>query len=179
MKRSIFTTVFALGFTFCLGGTVFGQGDGTVPPASKPDVQASPSPAIAAPVQGGGIFEFVEETHDFGELMQGGDASVTFKFKNVGTEAIVITDARKSCGCTTPKNWTKDPIPPGGEGYVDVAYDSNRIGGFDKSVTLISNASGGDKVLKIKGNILPKPAAPDYTAPAVTPATPVAPAGGH
>lgn len=178
MKRSIFTTVFALGITFCLGGAAFAQGDGaaTPPAATKPDVQASPSPALAAPAQGGGIFEFVEETHDFGELMQGGDASFTFKFKNVGTEAIVISDARKSCGCTTPKNWTKDAVPPGGEGYVDVAYDSNRIGGFNKSVTIISNASGGDKVIYIKGNILPKPQDPDYTAPQVTPATP---AGGH
>lgn len=143
------------------------------PPASatKPAGLTSPAPAEAAPAQGGGIFKFEEETHDFGEMLQGGDASYVFKFTNVGTEDIVIKLAKGSCGCTVPK-WSTEPVAPGASGEIAVKYDSNRIGVINKNVTLISNAAGGEKILYIKGNISPKPAEPDYTAPAATPAAP-------
>jgi hypothetical protein len=178
MKHLFTTSVFALGLVLTLGGSAFAQNAVATPPSTnelKPTVAAQPAPAAEAAKPGGGIFKFEEETHDFGEMMQGGDASYTFKFQNVGTEDIVITLAKGSCGCTVPE-WSKDPVHPGETGEIAVKYDSNRIGGINRNVTLISNAAGGEKVLYIKGNISPKPAEPDYTAPAATPAVP---AGGH
>ncbi len=180
MKRLFTTSVFALGLLVSFGGPLMAQNAVATPPSTselKPAVaaQPSPAPAVEAAKPGGGIFKFEEETHDFGEMMQGGDASYTFKFQNVGTEDIVITLAKGSCGCTVPK-WSTEPVHPGEFGEIAVKYDSNRIGGINKNVTLISNAAGGEKLIYIKGNILPKPAEPDYTAPAATPAVP---AGGH
>lgn len=176
MKRSIFTSVIALGLFLMVGSFASAQvtpagtvpTNATNPPAATGSV-AAPSGPVEIPVkQGGGIFQFEEETHDFGELMQGGDASWVFKFTNVGTEDIVITTAKGSCGCTVP-TWSSEPIAPGKTGEIAVKYDSNRIGGIAKNVTIISNAAGGEKVIYIKGNILPKPVEPGQEAPAPAP----------
>ena len=118
----------------------------------------------AAPA-GGAQITFEEETHDFDELVQGGDASYVFKFTNTGTEDLIISTAKGSCGCTVPK-WSSEPVAPGAEGEIAVRYDSNRIGVISKSVTINSNAANAPiKTIYIKGNISPKPAAPSFLAP--------------
>lgn len=126
---------------------------------------STPMFAQEAEVAGGAQITFEEETHQFGELMQGGDASTVFKFTNTGTEDLIISGARGSCGCTVPK-WSTEPVAPGAEGEIAVRYDSNRIGPISKSVTINSNATNAPvKTIYIKGNISPKPAEPSYLAP--------------
>ncbi len=116
---------------------------------------------------------FEKEIHDFGTLTQGGDATTEFKFVNTGSEPLIISNARGSCGCTVPQ-WPKKPIKPGESAVINVKYDSNRIGPINKSVTIASNASNEPtKVLRIKGNIKAKEVAP--TALPVKPASPGAP----
>lgn len=174
------TTFSLLAMLFVLQGLLFAQKEvkpavvaptnaATAPAAANPVMPAvlsAPAPAApAAPVPGGGIFTFETDTHQFGEMQQGGDASWTFKFTNTGTEAIKIEQVKPQCGCTTPKEWPREPIMPGQSGEIMLKYDSNRVGGFDKFVTIISNASEVDKKLYIKGNILAKPADPTFTAP--------------
>lgn len=164
------TLTFASLFALCLfASSVFAQqvvpGGAAVSPAIPPASATPATPAVPeVPAPGGGILKFEEEIHDFGDMMQGGDASFIFKFTNTGTEPIVIQDAKKSCGCTTP-SFSTEPVKPGEEGEIHVKYDSNRIGGFDKTVTVISNASEPTKIIKIKGNILAKPADPTFQAP--------------
>ncbi len=117
--------------------------------------------------------EFEKDIHDFGTLTQGGNASTEFMFTNTGSEPLIISNARGSCGCTVP-SWPKQPIKPGETSSIKVKYDSNRIGPINKSVTITSNAGNEPtKVLRIKGNITAKD-----VAPAVLPvkeATPGAP----
>jgi hypothetical protein len=172
MKTTItFASLFAL---FLLQGSLFAQ---VVAPGSVPVSPTSPPAAVTAapapPVAGGGILKFEEEIHDFGDMEQGGDASFIFKFTNTGSEDIVIQDAKKSCGCTTP-SFSTEPVKPGAQGEIHVKYDSMRLGGFNKPVTVISNASEPTKVITIKGNILAKPADPTFVAPVQG-----APAPGH
>jgi hypothetical protein len=178
MKRLFATSILALGTMFFFSGSLTAQAPAPSPnpqPAAKPTVDAhaghdhAAHPEVVAAAQGGGIFKFEEETHDFGEMMQGGDASFVFKFTNVGTEDIKITLAKGSCGCTVP-TWPQEAIAPGASGEIAVKYDSNRIGEFNKNVTIISDAAGGEKVIYIKGKVNPKPADPVFTAPAEGPA---------
>ena len=83
-------------------------------------------------------------------------ASYEFKFKNTGNQAIVIASAQASCGCTTP-DWTKTPVMPGKSGIVKAVYNSaGRPGVFAKTVTVMSNATEGSKVLSLKGTVLTK-----------------------
>ncbi len=101
-----------------------------------------------------GQFQFEKETHDFGIVIDGVKATYIFKFKNVGDQPIIMNQVKPSCGCTSPV-WTKTPILPGQEGEIKVIYNStNRIGSFNKSITISSNADPASKVVYIKGLVI-------------------------
>jgi hypothetical protein len=94
-------------------------------------------------------FSFADETHDFGRITQGEKVSYGFKFKNTGGSDLLITEAHGSCGCTVPR-YPRDPIPPNGEGVIDVTFDSDgKSGRVDKTVTVMGNTSPNTKILKI------------------------------
>lgn len=99
---------------------------------------------------------FEKETHDFGKLQKGDPGTCTFVFKNTGTEPLILSNVKASCGCTTP-SWPKEPIAPGKKGEIKVKYDTNRIGVINKSVTITSNAKTATKVLRILGEVEPEP----------------------
>jgi len=97
--------------------------------------------------------QFEKTEHDFGTLNQGDPAIYEFVFKNVGDEPLIITSAVGSCGCTVP-SYSKEPVPPGGTGKIQVKYDSQRIGPINKTVTVTSNATNQPTVtLRIKGEV--------------------------
>ncbi len=100
---------------------------------------------------------FEEMSHDFGSFKESdGSQSFTFSFKNEGTAPLVLSNVRASCGCTTPK-WTREPVAPGAEGSISVAYNpKNRPGSFNKTVTVSSNAENGTVVLRISGKVEPR-----------------------
>ena len=99
-----------------------------------------------------GQFAFTEETYDFGNIARGTPVTHEFVFNNTGKEPIVISNVQASCGCTTPK-WPKEPILPGKDGVITVQYNAANPGGFNKSVTITSNAASPTKVLYIKGTV--------------------------
>ncbi|SDX41181.1 DUF1573 domain-containing protein [Hymenobacter psychrophilus] len=109
-----------------------------------------------AAVRAQGVLTFEGEQHDFGSIPEGVMAAHEFRFKNTGNQPIVIANVQASCGCTTP-DWTKTPIMPGKSGMVKAVYSSaGRPGVFNKTVTVVSNASTPSEVLTIKGNVLNK-----------------------
>jgi hypothetical protein len=97
--------------------------------------------------------EFQTEIIDYGTIEQNADGIREFKFKNIGTAPLIISDAKKSCGCTVP-TWPKAPIKPGESSSIKVKYDTKRIGTINKSVILISNAERNSIILRIKGKVL-------------------------
>lgn len=97
---------------------------------------------------------------DYGTIEKGADPYRVFAFTNTGNEPLLISNARGSCGCTVP-TWPKQAIPPGATGEIKVRYDTNRVGPFQKRVTLTTNAGDQPVVLTIKGKVENKPAAPD------------------
>ena len=88
---------------------------------------------------------------NYGILQQNDDGNRTFKFYNVGSEPLIIVNVNSSCGCLVP-TWPKNPIMPGESGIIKAHYSTDRIGAFEKTLTVFSN-SENDKtiVLKIKG----------------------------
>ena len=93
------------------------------------------------------------ENFDFGKIKQGVPATHKFIFTNKGKVPMVITNAQPSCGCTTP-DWTKDPIPPNGQGFVQATYNAAAVGAFDKSITVMTNVETGVVLLRIHGEVL-------------------------
>jgi hypothetical protein len=110
-----------------------------------------------------GELTFEKETHDFGAITEGVQATYEFKVKNVGNQPVVIANVQPSCGCTTP-DWTKDPILPGKTGVIKASYNTiGRPGPFHKSITVTSNAATPTKVIFIKGEVGPKDLKTSYT----------------
>ncbi|WP_397445589.1 DUF1573 domain-containing protein [Polaribacter sp. R77954] len=95
-------------------------------------------------------FKFEEEVIDYGKIHKGANGERTFVFTNIGDQPLVIKNVRSSCGCTIPKK-PVNPILPGKKGEIKVSYDTKRVGGFSKSITIFSNAKNPRKVIKIKG----------------------------
>ena len=97
---------------------------------------------------------FEKEIHDFGTFEQHGNGLYEFKFTNTGDAPLIISNSKGSCGCTVPI-WPKAPIAPGASDVIKVKYDTKRIGAFNKSVTITSNAKiEATKVIRIKGKTL-------------------------
>ncbi len=107
------------------------------------------------------VITFTRTEHDFGKINEAdGRVTTIFEFKNEGMAALVLSNVRASCGCTTPK-WTREPIEPGQTGQITVTYNPNgRPGRFQKTVTITSNATEPTTRVYIKGEVIPKPAQP-------------------
>jgi len=137
------------------------------------NINAQTTPTAAATKTSNAKMEFEKEVHDYGKIEQNANGECEFVFTNTGTEPLVITKAKGSCGCTVPV-WPKEPIAPGASSSIKVKYATNRIGLINKTVTITSNASNApNKVIRIKGEVL-NPAA--GASPEVKPAGPVS---GH
>ena len=92
----------------------------------------------AQEVVNGPVISLDKATHDYGTITQSGNGACEFTVTNSGTEPLIISRCKGSCGCTVPK-CDKDPIMPGATSAISVKYDTKRIGPINKSVTITSN----------------------------------------
>lgn len=109
--------------------------------------------------------QFQETTHDFGKIKEeGGKVTGRFIFTNVGTEDLILTNVRPGCGCTAA-NYTKDPVAPGQQGFIDATYNPyNRPGGFNKNIRVTTNeprftdgSNSAPHMIFIKGEVIKRP----------------------
>ena len=114
-----------------------------------------------------------KETHNYGNIAYEANGECVFTVTNNGTQELIITGARGSCGCTVP-TYPKDPILPGASATIRVTYDTKRSGDFKKSVTITSNAvNEPSKTVYIQGTVAAKPEGTAPVAPSTGPtATP-------
>ncbi|MBC5773178.1 DUF1573 domain-containing protein [Pontibacter sp. KCTC 32443] len=106
--------------------------------------QQQPKKQVTAPqaqAKAGPVITFEEAEYNFGDITQGDVVEHTFKFKNTGTQPLVIERVDVTCGCTTPA-WTKEPIMPGKTGTVTAKFNSaGKLGQQKKPITVHSNAA--------------------------------------
>ena len=108
-------------------------------------------PAKAKPA--GPQIEFSEVKYDFGTIKQGDVVDHVFKFKNTGTQPLVISNIGVSCGCTTPE-WTKDPVMPGKTGTISAKFNSTgKMGMQNKVLTVESNSAAGNAMVSLVGEV--------------------------
>ncbi len=121
--------------------------------AAQPDAKKSTGPQ--------GTPEFTDTVFNFNKVIDGEIVEHRYKFKNTGKGDLLIRDAHGSCGCTTT-GYTKDVIPPGGEGYVDASFNSSGRGTAEgmlneKMITVNFEQSSIETViLKFKANVFSK-----------------------
>ena len=99
---------------------------------------------------------FEKAHHDFGRVGENdGDAVYDFSFTNTGTAPLVIQNVVTTCGCTTPE-YTRQPIRPGGTGFIKISYDvKGRPGPIDRNITVYTNSSPPTTNIRISGSVVP------------------------
>lgn len=96
--------------------------------------------------------KFEKTTHDFGELEKGAPCEYTFQFTNTSEQPIILSRVKASCGCTTP-SYTKEEVAAGASGTINVKYNSQRVGPFNKTITVTYDSVERPIVLYIKGKV--------------------------
>ncbi|MEM6769688.1 MAG: DUF1573 domain-containing protein [Bacteroidota bacterium] len=90
----------------------------------------------------------------FGEVPRGEVVEHDFAFTNTGSQPLLITKARSTCGCTVP-SYPEEPILPGESGVISVAFDTkNKYGRQRKPITITANTLPAMSVIYMDGTIL-------------------------
>jgi hypothetical protein len=98
--------------------------------------------------------KFETDVYDFGKVKQGDSVTHEFKFTNVGTKPLIITESSAACGCTVPK-WPKFPIKPGDSGIIKVTFNSTGKSGLQKKrIVIISNTVPNNTVVYLVGQVI-------------------------
>ncbi len=119
----------------------------------QPKETAKPVSTKAVEATGNAKMSFENSTWDFGTIKQGATVEYIFKFENTGTEPLIITKAKGSCGCTAPK-WPKEPIAPGETGEIQVKFNSRgKKGTQKKTVTIWANTTPNQTRLRVNGEV--------------------------
>lgn len=98
-------------------------------------------------------FAWEATTFDFGKVKLNSPVTHEFRFTNSGSTPLVISTVQASCGCTVTE-YSREPIAPGGEGFVKATYDAAKLGTFNKTVIVNANAEEGVVKLSIKGEVV-------------------------
>lgn len=96
-------------------------------------------------------------SHYFGCIEENnGKVNHTFHITNTGNSPLIIRHVESSCGCTVTR-WSRQPIPPGKTTSITITFNpQNREGKFNKIITVYTNATVPNHILKISGNVIKK-----------------------
>jgi hypothetical protein len=78
-------------------------------------------------------------SRNYGTIVEGQKLNVSYRFRNIGTNPLVIGQVRPSCGCTIAEQPQK-PIAPGEEGEIKAIFNSEHHTGVNHK-TLFVNAN--------------------------------------
>jgi len=103
----------------------------------------------------GPIAKFDKTVNDFGNIDQGIPRTAEFILTNDGKEALLISPAKASCGCTN-LNYSQEPVMPKKSTKISATYNAAAPGPFTKTITIVTNADANQVVLMIKGTVIKK-----------------------
>ncbi|MDZ4823597.1 MAG: DUF1573 domain-containing protein [Flavobacteriales bacterium] len=103
---------------------------------------------------GGPLLTLAEEEHEFGQIKKDSEAICSFKVTNTGDQPLIISKCKASCGCTVPE-CDPTPILPGAANEIKVQYKTDKLGTFNKFITITSNSKDSTEVkVRIKGEVI-------------------------
>ena len=97
--------------------------------------------------------KFEKRTQKFEKVKAGETLSFDFLFFNTGTEPLVLSEVKVSCGCTKPE-FPKAPVPRGESATIHVTFDTKgKIGYQDRVLEVYSNAKNNPAKIRFKGMV--------------------------
>ena len=109
------------------------------------------------------VITFEETEHDFGTIVNGTPVETKFKYTNTGKTPLVVSNIKSTCGCTVPKDWSKEPLAPGESDKFTVKFNGKGNGKVSKSLTMTTNTEKGTQIVKITAMVEADPNAPQKT----------------
>lgn len=102
--------------------------------------------------------KFDSKQKDIGTIHEEkGVVKVEYKFTNTGTKPLIINQV-KTPTIRIKAEWIKKPILPKKSGIITVFYNPQREkGSFSRTLTILSNAKNNITIIKIRGNVIPRP----------------------
>lgn len=125
-------------------------------PSTATDPDAAVDPQNAPQIT------FEQEKVAVGEITEGEQIEIVFKFTNTGKSNLLISAVEPTCGCTLAGDdaYPKEPVAPGAEGKIKVVYNSQGrgTGAVTKTVEVKSNAPAPNdvKVVSFSLEVNPK-----------------------
>jgi hypothetical protein len=100
--------------------------------------------------------QWLDSAKNLGKVTEGQKLEIAFRFKNTGTEPLVVNNIVVSCGCTVAGKPEK-PVMPGEEGVIKATFDSNgRAGTNHKTMAVYTNTAQGISTLAFDVEVEPK-----------------------
>ena len=137
-----------LAFTSCKEDATKKIDEQNVVVAAERDANSSKFPVIT----------FDKMEHDFGEIEAKTPVETEFNYTNTGDAPLVITDIKSSCGCTVPKDWSREPLAPGASGKFSVKFNGSGANKVTKTITVTANTEKGSELVKITAFVKPEAA---------------------
>lgn len=91
-----------------------------------------------------------------GEVLFMNPQTVTFEFKNQGTEPLVIADVHPSCGCVKVE-WPETEVAVGETGVITAIYDVRQLGTFYRELAVYTNQQSEPFYLAFQGRVVDSP----------------------
>ncbi|HSV77368.1 MAG TPA: DUF1573 domain-containing protein [Bacteroidales bacterium] len=100
------------------------------------------------------IATFAKTLHDFGKIFSGEIVTYSFRVSNTGDAPLIIISTQSGCVCVVGE-YTREAIPPGGEGRIQVRFDSGgRWGSISETIRVVTNAEPQEQLLQINVEVI-------------------------
>ena len=82
---------------------------------------------------------WLDSAKNLGKVNEGEKIEISYRFKNTGSELLIINNIVVSCGCTVAEK-PQEPIAPGKEGSIKATFDTKgRLGTNHKTMAVYTN----------------------------------------
>ncbi len=121
---------------------------------SETAVEAKSASILAVPEIEFAKIQFENIEHKFGKVPEGTMIKHSFKFKNIGTIPLIISEVAPQCSCTTT-DFPKKAIFPNQSGEITLELDTkNKRGEVEKNARVVANIEGGTIFIFFRGEVI-------------------------
>ena len=103
-----------------------------------------------------GNVSFNETRVDCGVVKWKQPVTATFVLTNTSSRQLSISQVRPDCSCTAV-SWTRTPIAPGAHAQIQVTYDAELLGSFEKQVAVFTSLSQKPTYATMRGRVVMQP----------------------
>jgi hypothetical protein len=100
--------------------------------------------------------QWLDSAKNLGKVSEGEKIEISYRFKNTGSELLIIDNIVVSCGCTVAEK-PQEPIAPGTEGSIKATFNTKgRLGTNHKTMAVYANTKDAVSTVAFEVEVLAK-----------------------